>query len=259
MVDNPQTAGPGMLERIVSAVRTVVFFAFSAVYVPLIVVVALIDRRRYYPWARIWAHAGLAIFGIHVEASGVENLEDGRDYVLLANHRSHFDPFAIVAALGERETRWVAKRELERIPVFGYGMRRTGQIMIDRQNHDQAVQALRENLGTRGISVVFFGEGRRAPTPAVLPFKKGAAAFAIASGFPLVPVAVGGSHRVLPKYALLTRPGTIRVKIGKPIPVDGLTRADHGRLTERARREVVDMLREIDPDTTDATAGGGDV
>ncbi len=255
MVNKPQTTELGALERILSAVRTAAFFLFSAVLVPLTILVALIDRRRYYPWARLWAHGSLLIFGIHVEAGGAEHLEEGRDYVLLANHRSHIDPFAIVAALGKRETRWVAKRELGRIPVFGYGLRRTGQIMIDRKNHEQAVEALRRNLGTRGISVVFFGEGRRSPTPALLPFKKGAAAFAIASGFPLVPVAVGGSHRVLPKYSLLTRPGTVRVRIGKPIPVDGLTTADHGRLIERARREVLTMLLEIDPETTDAAAG----
>ncbi len=237
-----------------SSLRVAAFFLFSAIYVPFVIVVAWFDRRRYYRFARVWAEVSLWIFGIRVEASGVERLDPDRDYVLVANHRSHFDPFAIVAALGPRETRWVAKRELERIPVFGYGMRLTGQIMIDRSDHEQAVAELQRNLGTRGISVVFFAEGRRAPTPALLPFKKGAAAFAVAARMPLVPVAIGGSHRVLPKYSLVVRPGTIRVRIGEPIPVDGLTSADYGRLTEQARCAVLEMLREIDPETTDATA-----
>jgi 1-acyl-sn-glycerol-3-phosphate acyltransferase len=145
------------------------------------------------------------------------------------------------------ETRWVAKRELSKIPVFGPALRRTGQILIDRGDHEQAVRELKESLNRRGCSVVFFAEGRRAPTTELQPFKKGGAAFAIDAGLPVVPVAVSGSQNVLEKYSLVVRPGVIRVMIGDPIDVTGLTADDRVALTDRVRNEIEAMLATMEP------------
>ena len=235
---------PSLAALIVAMLRLGAFYLFSALFIPVILVVALLDRSgsAYYPLARFWARATLKIFGVRVVAQGVERLRSGQDYVLLANHRSHFDSIAVVDALDERETRWVAKQELTKVPLFGYGLKVTGQILVDRKDNAQAVQALRANLGKRGVSVVFFAEGARSRDRELAGFKKGGAAFAIDAGLPVVPVAISGSERVLPKHSLVVVPGTIRVAFGDPIATDGMSAADRERLTTLAHDTVAGLL-----------------
>jgi 1-acyl-sn-glycerol-3-phosphate acyltransferase len=245
---------PSLWARTLASLRLVAFYAFSALYIPVIVAVALLKPGDYlyYRLIRAWVAAALAIFGVRVEAAGADRLVAGKDYVLLVNHRSHFDTLAIVKALGARETRWVAKRELLKVPLFGYGLRVTGQILVDRKDHSQALEALRANLGKHGATVVFFAEGERSATGTLSSFKKGGAAFAIDAGLPVVPVAVAGSERVLPKHALIVLPGSIRVAVGEPISTAGLGPADRERLTEIAHDKVRDLLGRIEPASSEA-------
>lgn len=235
---------PGVGRRIVGWLRLTLFYAFSAVYLPIVIGLALapISRGLWYGALRGWARAALAIFSVRVVARGAEHLAGGQDYLIIANHRSNFDVFALITALGARETRWVAKRELGRVPIFGYGLRATGQILVDRSDHQQAVEALRTTLGKHGASVVFFAEGRRAPTTELLPFKKGAAAFAIDAALPIVPVAISGSEKILPRTSLIASPGTIEVVIGEPIDTSEATAGGRDELTQRARDAIERLL-----------------
>jgi 1-acyl-sn-glycerol-3-phosphate acyltransferase len=230
--------------RVLLGLRVALWFPYSAIHLLFIIAVVLVAResRYWYPLVRRWATASLRWFRIEVQAVGVSNLVRGRDYVILANHRSHFDIFAIIAALAGIETRWVAKRELTRVPIFGLGLKISGQILIGRHDHEQALRELQSNLGKHGSTVVFFAEGQRSSTAGLLPFKKGGAAFALDAGLPVVPVAVSGSERVLAKHTLLVRPGIIRVRIGEPIDTRGMDMDDRGSLTLRARDCVASML-----------------
>jgi 1-acyl-sn-glycerol-3-phosphate acyltransferase len=248
MSTNAETAdGLGIASILLSLTRVLVFYVFSALYIPVVILVALLKPgSTYYPLARLWAALSLKIFGVTVDATGTERLEPGRDYVILANHRSHFDVLAIVNALHDRETRWVAKRELTKVPIFGTALRVTGQIIVDRSDHEQAVRTLRENLSGRGVSVVFFPEGHRVADRQLLPFKKGGAAFAIDAGLPIVPLAVSGSERTLPTGSILPRPGAIRVLVGDPIDVSSMTTNDREALTERARRAILSLLSPLE-------------
>lgn len=244
----PSSDERGALARLGSVCRTCVFYLWSGPHVLAVICAALARRESdlCYRLTRSWARIGLGIFGVRVEARGVDKLRRGEDYVVLANHRSNFDVLAIIHAFGEHETRWVAKRELLKVPVFGLGLRVTGQIVIDREDHEQAIGELRKNLGKRGASVVFFPEGRRAETTELLPFKKGGAAFALDAGLRIVPVAVSGSERLLPVRSLTPRSGTIRVTVGDPIDVAGMTGADRDTLTARVRDVLEDMLAELE-------------
>lgn len=240
---------PSLWARALASFRLVAFYVFSALYIPVIVVAALLKPGDYlyYRLVRVWAGAALAIFGVRVESAGAGGLAAGKDYVLLVNHRSHFDSLAIVKALGTRETRWVAKRELLKVPLFGYGLRVTGQILVDRKDHTQALEALRANLGKHGATVVFFAEGERSASGALSSFKKGGAAFAIDAGLPVVPVAIAGSEQVLPKHSLIVLPGLIQVAFGEPISTAGLGPADRDRLTTIVHDEVRVLLDRIEP------------
>jgi 1-acyl-sn-glycerol-3-phosphate acyltransferase len=249
----------GPLARLGSACRAAVFFLWSSANLLAVIVAACTkpDSDLWYRLIRSWVRVGLGIFGVRIEADGIEKLRPGDDYIVLANHRSHFDIFAIIHAFGERETRWVAKSELEKVPIFGLALRVTGQILIDRKDHSQAIRELKKNLGKRGASVVFFPEGHRAETTELLPFKKGGAAFALDAGLPVVPIALSGSERLLPVGSRTPRPGTIRMRIGDPIDVTGMARKDREELTARVREAIDAMLVELDerPEPTPASSG----
>ena len=234
----------GPLGLLGSLCRTAIFYAWSGLHLLAIIGAALArpESDLWYRWARRWVRFGLGIFRIGVEAEGLDRLPDGGDCVVLANHRSNFDVLAVIQAFGERETRWVAKRELRRVPVFGLALRVTGQILIDRGDHGHAVEELRSNLGRRGASVVFFPEGHRSDSLDLLPFKKGGAAFAIDAGLPVVPLAISGSERLLPPGSKTPRPGTIRLQVGERIDVSGMTADDREALTARVRDEIDALL-----------------
>lgn len=236
------------LSVILRALRVAIFFAVSPLYLAAVIVVVLVthDVRRWYPLARLWAEHSLRWFRVRVEVDAARRIQPGRDYVLLCNHRSHFDIFALFVSLPHTYTRWVAKRELTKVPLFGYALKISGQILVDRNDHSQAIDELRRHLGESGMSVVFFAEGQRSDDARLMPFKRGGAAFAIDAGLPVVPVAIAGSQRVLEKHSLMVSSGTIMVQVGEPIETAGLTIDDRAALTERARVQIDEMLQQLE-------------
>jgi 1-acyl-sn-glycerol-3-phosphate acyltransferase len=233
---------------IVAYLRLIAFFTFSAVMLTAIMLYVVFrpGTADYWIAARPWIRGILKIFGVTLEASGHENLEPGRNYVVMANHRSQLDPVAMGVAVLPRQTRWVAKKELRRVPILGKALDLTGQIFIDRGDTSSAVEALRRHAGDRDALICFFPEGHRSSTRSMLPFKKGAAAFAISSKMPVLPMAVSGSERCIPNHSVISTPGTIRVRMGKPIDTTGMTEDDRGALTERVRQEIQAMLIDLE-------------
>jgi 1-acyl-sn-glycerol-3-phosphate acyltransferase len=225
-----------------------VFFAISPIYLLLTIAACLLtkDVRYWYPLVRTWSAHSLRWFRIDVVSIDATNIEPGRDYVLLCNHRSHFDIFALFVSMPHTYTRYVAKRELTKVPVFGYALKVSGQILVDRNDHAQAIRELRKHLGESGVTVVFFAEGQRSDDAKLMRFKKGAAAFAIDAGLPVVPVAISGSEAVLEKHSLMVAPGTITVRIGQPIETTGFAEEDRDAVTQRAHDEVSAMLNELE-------------
>jgi 1-acyl-sn-glycerol-3-phosphate acyltransferase len=210
---------------------------------PLIVTTAFFDERAGYRLCQLWARINLFACGVRVQTRRQAPLDPSGAYVFMSNHKSQFDILAVTMALREFQLRWVAKQELTRVPVFGWILRNTGHIIIDRSQHEQAVASLRaaHDKMADGVSVIIFPEGTRArPDAPLLPFKKGGFMVALETGFPIVPVAVRGSAAVLPSNSVWIHPGDIEVVVGAPIPVEGRTRDE---LMEQVREF---MRRELD-------------
>ena len=186
--------GGAKLKLLDAYLRLLVFFAFSAVMLTAISLYVLIKpgTEAYWKAAEPWIRGILKIFGVRLTVSGLEHLEPGRNYVVMANHRSQLDPVAMGVAVLPRHTRWVAKKELRRVPILGAALHLSGQIFIDRGDATQAVQELARHEHDRDALICFFPEGHRSSTRQMLPFKKGGAAFAIASQMPVLPMAVSG-------------------------------------------------------------------
>src|SRR5262249_46145121 len=161
--------------------------------------------------AQQWMAFNLWFSRVHVKVSGLERLDPKKQYIFMSNHRSGADIVAIAKALWDYQIRFVAKKELLRVPVFGWGLWALRNIIIDRRNHVQAVRsyAVAGQRIRRGISVVVFPEGTRGEGRELLPFKKGGFVLAIETGTPIAPIAVVGTEAVMPKRSLRIESGTV--------------------------------------------------
>jgi 1-acyl-sn-glycerol-3-phosphate acyltransferase len=193
-------------------------------------------RRNLYrccDWAaRSWARTVLWAAGVKVVLEGVENLNTEVPQIVVSNHQSWFDVFALGAALPVRY-RFVAKQELGDIPVFGRAWKSCGHVSVDRGNREAAIEALDQawrEIHEDKLTMILFPEGTRSPDGRLKAFKKGAFVLAVQGQVPLVPVAVLGSRQVMGKGDRRVRSGEIRVRIGRPIPTEGTTIRDRNRL-----------------------------
>jgi 1-acyl-sn-glycerol-3-phosphate acyltransferase len=211
---------------------------------PIVAGLSFYDEFAADPVLFAWASSILKVAGVKTVARGVEKLPPGT-FVLAVNHQSHFDAPVLFRHI-RRHMRFVAKRELTKIPIFGQAMRKAGNIVVDRtgSEHDKkllhdAIDAVR----TR-VSICFFAEGTRSEDGVLRPFKKGAAVFAIDAQVPLVPAALAGTYEILPKGTLQVHAKPAALVIGDPIDTTGMTHDDRDALTQRAHAAVATQLEE---------------
>ena len=189
---------------------------------------------------RRWSKLLLSLAGVRVVLENEGAIDPDQPQILVANHVSWFDVLALAAHLPGRYL-FVAKRELERVPLFAHAVRGCGHIFIDRTDRNRAVESLsraRERLEEERPTIIMFPEGTRSRTGALQPFKKGAFVLSIQTGVEVIPAAISGSRDVMKKGSFLIHPGTIRVRFGEPIDVAGLEFEDRNELTARAREAV---------------------
>jgi 1-acyl-sn-glycerol-3-phosphate acyltransferase len=220
----------------------VVRFATGVALTILVAVAVLFsvpfDRhgRFYHSHARFWSRGLLKIFGVRLRVHGLEQIDRSRNYIYVSNHASMFD-IPIVAAGVPDDVRLVYKKELEKVPVFGWGLRWGSYIGIDRGRGSEAMKSLDEAVERirGGVSVLLFAEGTRSLDGRLQPFKRGAFNLAVRSGVPVIPVTINGSSTIVPKHSLRIRPGTVDLFLDPPIPID----TEGGRETELRLLEQV--------------------
>ncbi|MFN2572597.1 MAG: lysophospholipid acyltransferase family protein [Gemmatimonadales bacterium] len=198
-------------------------------------------RGGVYDWAGTgWARDILRAAGTPIVAEGLENIPRDQPVMYASNHSSMFDIWALFASLPD-SVRFVAKRELFRIPLLGRAMRAAGHIPIDRTARKSAFAAYDEaaRLIRGGSCPVVFPEGTRSRTGELLPFKNAPFGLAIAAQVPIVPIYVHHTFEILPKGAWRLRPRPIQLLIGTPIPTQGLTSEDRERLRDEVRAAIV--------------------
>jgi len=175
-----------------------------------------------YRYGLAWARSLLKYCGVGTEIHGREKMEPGRPYLILSNHRSHFDPPTLIAII-EEQVHFVAKKELSRVPIFGPTMSALDMVYIDRKDAAGARHSIQvaAQLIRDGRRVLMFPEGTRSRKGRQLqPFKKGAFHLALEAKVPLLPVVLLDSEKILPKYSLAINSGNIRVFFCDPIPVE---------------------------------------
>jgi 1-acyl-sn-glycerol-3-phosphate acyltransferase len=194
-----------------------------------------------------WGRAFVRLGGWAFRVEGMENLPSG-GAVLVANHQSIVDIPMLLSAF-PRPVRFLAKRELGEIPLFGKAMAAAGNLFIDRDDPRDAVRMLRD-VGARlrdGQLVVVFPEGTRSMGGAIGEFRPGAFYLAQKSGAPVIPVYIDGGYRAIPKGSIRVRPAELLVRVLPSLsPGEGaggskeqIAAAVRGRILQESARTAV--------------------
>lgn len=212
---------------------------------PPSITASLVAGRRHwlYPFALFGARNWLRLSGVRVRVRGLEHLDPRQSYVFIANHRSFLDTAMLFYHL-RRRIGILAKKELLKVPILGYGMGFVNILAIDRTNRESAfrtTKAATDRLRA-GISFGVFAEGTRARPGELLPFKKGGFYMAVEAGVPVVPVAMKYTDELMGKGTGVARPGTVEMVVLPPVETAGLAGEDVKRLTERTRTAIAEEL-----------------
>lgn len=190
--------------------------------------------------SKVWAWIMLKVTGVRPGIRGREKIRKGQSYIIIANHQSHFDPLALVTTL-RIQFRWIAKKELLKVPLFGHALYASRNIFIDRSDKKKSITSIHEGMNRlpAGVSILFFAEGTRSPDGKIQEFKKGGFVTAIEKGLPILPVTINGSRKVLPKGSTVFYPGPIEVVVGDPIEGGNYTADTVGELVKKTRDTII--------------------
>ena len=203
-----------------------------------------IDRSftLYHYITKIYPGGILLISGIKIKRTGLENIDKKATYIFASNHSSHLDITALQWGVPNRLS-MIFKKELVKIPFFGWQLYLGPYVVVDRKDPQAAMKSLEKAkriMDTKKISVLVFPEGTRSKTGEVQSFKRGAFYLAARSGYPIVPITINGTAKILPKGTFKLNRGTIYLHFDKPIPTDGIkTKQDELELMERVRNIII--------------------
>jgi 1-acyl-sn-glycerol-3-phosphate acyltransferase len=224
--------------QLLAAVGTVLI---TLIIAPLMIIRSMFPRSAYatYRMGRMWNWAVAKCMGITFTISGAEKIVPGESYIITPNHQSFADIMALFVNL-PIPFRWVIKKELLKIPLFGRALGATGAICLDRSDREQSVKSLQEgtNKLSGGWSVLIYPEGTRTPDGLLHAFKKGAFMMAVQTGIPILPVTCNGAFKIMPRNSLLFRPGRVTLAIGDPILTKELTENSVLDLMERTWQAI---------------------
>lgn len=202
------------------------------------------NRQTLYWYGRVFCRGLVGMMGWRVEPDFPERLRDCRPCVIVGNHQSFLDVVTFGSIFPPR-TVSAGKREIARIPVFGWFYRLSGNLTIDRQHARSALASLEaaaEAMGRERIAVWFMPEGHRNQSGTLLPFKSGAFRLAIAAQAPVVPIVAGPLTAIADTKRRLARPGRLEVRVLDPVPTVGLRHGDVPALAARVRERMQEAL-----------------
>lgn len=195
-----------------------------------------------------WSGYFVRIPPLDMVVEGAEHVHPDRSYVVVSNHISNFDIPVLFRAI-PTPIRFLAKKELYKIPLLGPAMDVAGIVRIDRtsaRSAHEAINAAARETYRRGYSLMVFAEGTRSRTGEMADFRRGAVRIAIDNEADLLPVVIAGTFDINPPGSWLIYPGSVRVRILPPRPSSDIAPNRVGSTTDALRAEmgaVYDELR----------------
>lgn len=205
----------------------------------------------------MWARYVMFFCGARLRIEGGDWIRDGVPRFYVGNHQSALDITALLAAL-EGHVRFLAKESLFRIPIFGWILKRSDFIPVDRSNARKAkakIESMLERFRARPISLVIFPEGTRSRDGELLPFRRGAMKICNRAALPVVPFAIDGSCAVAPAKRFAIYPGSIVLRFGDPVSAEEVAGLTPEQLHDRVRGAVEGLLDTIRRERRGARTG----
>lgn len=191
----------------------------------------------------LWSWVFSKLTFIRYRYYGRENFRKGRSYIYVSNHTSFLD-LPGLRMLIPGQFRPLAKKELKKIPVFGW-IAQAATVIVDRsspESRKKSIDRLKQTL-RQGISILIFAEGTQNRTQELLqPFHDGAFRIAVDTQQPILPMVVVGAGRLMPPGTINLSPGLIRIFVGAEISTTGLTTDDVRALKEKTFGVMKEML-----------------
>ena len=207
------------------------------------------NRQTLYFYGKIFCRGLAGMMGWQVAVENRERMEAYRPCVIVANHQSFLD-VVTYGAVFPRKTVSAGKKEIGKIPIFGWFYRLSGNLIIDRSDARQArdsLAAAAEAMRDEKICVWFMPEGHRNTGLELLPFKTGAFRLAIASGAPILPVVAEPLTVIADTKRRRVRAGRLRIRVLDPVSTEGMTNKDLPSLVSDVRsrmQQTLDGLRD---------------
>lgn len=225
-----------------------VFSVFMILLLPGIVLPFLLGNNfgwigYKFLWAWSWIFSKLTF--IRYKTYGRENFRKNQSYIFVSNHTSFLDIPGICLTI-PGEFRPLAKKELKRIPVFGW-IAQSAAVIVDRssgESRKKSMEKLKKIL-LNGLSILIFAEGTQNRTGEVLqPLKDGAFRIAIDTQQPILPMVVVGAGPLMPPGTINLKPGKVKIIVAPEIPTTGLIPDDLPALKQKTAGIMKKMIRE---------------
>ena len=234
-----------MMARLRGLFLAAFWFTGIALIAPPLILLLLITKNEHvlFKPVRLFVKLGLFLVGVKVKVSGLEHLDPDQPYIFTPNHQSFIEVPLFVTYL-DRYPGYLAKKEVFKYPIFGYGIRLAKVVPVDRSNSPSAVESAKAATANirQGKSYMVYPEGTRSKDGRLLPFKKGAFMMAIDAGVPVVPVTVSGATKIMPKGSFNIFPSTVHLTIHEPMSTAGYSKENVAELMERARQKIYSAL-----------------
>ncbi len=232
-------------------IKSFFFWILVILYTLLIgsvaILVSFLDRsgKLIPPIYKLWGRLIVRSAGVKVTIENAGRLDSSSPQILMSNHQSFFDVFAMIGYLPV-DLRFVAKKSLARIPVFGQAMKAIGTIILDRENHQQAIKSLNQGAQkfSRGISILNFPEGSRSRNGEVGKFKKGGFVLAIKAKVPITPLSVQGGGKILPPDSFRVHSGRMHIVVGEQFDTSKYSLEEKEALIKEVRSTIIRNLKE---------------
>ncbi len=212
------------------------FFVFGVLGMGLL----LAPPPKIFPLVRLMARNQLRIMGVRLRVLGLHNFNDQRSFILMGNHESMFDLFAIPAAIPMFCVGVEASYHFA-MPLWGWLIKRWGNIPIDRTNLHKAKMSLKRagQVIRSGVSIIILPEGHRTVTGELGAFKKGPFHLALAAQADILPFVIKGLYQYNPKGSRILRPTTAVVEFGRPLSFNAFKGDSVETLRKRVRQAML--------------------
>ncbi|MEA3493343.1 MAG: lysophospholipid acyltransferase family protein [Candidatus Margulisiibacteriota bacterium] len=233
---------------IIRFIHTILFYLIVAVSFSLgsitVAVCSFFSKSKtdaFQTAGRFWARFLMFFGGVKVTLEGMENIPKDKPVIIAANHQAAADILFVLAYL-PINFRFVIKKELFKVPILGWYLRKSGYLSIDRRLVLSAYRIVEQiiEIIKAGESILIFPEGTRTRTGELGRFKRGSLLAALKSGAPIVPVAISGSFHIIPSGTWIINPCPVKFSVAPPIEIK--SEADYNNKVKEVRNTIAEML-----------------